>query len=228
MMGFQNCASEHSSKGNSNGSSAAPTPTIDQLLAAYEKAVTSIVNQKCANCHFPDSPEPVPFDNFDPSFLIQSGYVVPGEPQNSPIYLAVLDGLMPHNDDDLTSAEIETLRDWIFTLGDTSGTGGIIGAPGEDAEGGGSGGPTFSGIYATIINTNCTGCHGAAQQSAGVRLDGYARVMDYVDVDNPRASPLFNEINGGFMPTPAGFPQPTRDRYASSILEWIEDGAPNN
>lgn len=220
MMGFQNCASEHSKE--SSGSSA---PTVSQLLNAYEKAIGAFVDERCNPCYFPDTDPAEPFDTFDASYWIQNGHVIPGEPQNSPLYLAAVDGLLPA-DYDLTAAELETLRDWIFTLGDTSGTGGIIVAPGDDPDA--PGGPTFSGIYATVIATNCTGCHGSTQQSAGVRLDSYANVMNYVVLDNPVASPIYAEINGGFMPRPGGFPQPTRDRYADSILEWIQAGAPNN
>ena len=227
MMGFQNCASEHSNKGSSSTSS---TPTVDQLLAGYEAASKAIFAESCASCHSSDSLVTVPFASFETAFLIQNGYIVPGEPQNSPLYLAVLDGLMPHDSQgSLSSAELETLRDWIFTLGDPSGSGGIIAAPGDEGGGGGGPGvPTFSGIFATILSTNCTSCHRAGSASAGVRLDTYAEVMKYVVLSNPRSSPLYSEINGGFMPRPTAFPQPTRDRYAASILEWIEAGAPNN
>ncbi|NQZ02274.1 MAG: hypothetical protein HRT45_16575 [Bdellovibrionales bacterium] len=227
MMGFQNCASEHSSKSANNGSAA---PSVEQLLAGYEAASKAIFAESCNSCHAPDSlVEDVPFDSFETSFLIQNNYIVPGEPQNSPLYLAVLDGLMPHETEALSVTELETLRDWIQILGDPSGSGSIIRAPGDEGDDlDGDTVPTFSGIYSTIIDTHCISCHGPAQQRGGARFDSYSNLMRYIDVDNPRDSRIFIRINRGEMPDPNGFNQPTRGRYANAILEWVEAGAPNN
>lgn len=226
VVGFQNCSGEHSGLNSASG------PSQTQLLAEYEFQASLVLEENCASCHSPNSPEVTNgdvtniTDIMDFAFLYQNGYVVAGEPQNSPLYLAVLDGLMPHDGEPLGSIELDILRDWIVALGDPFGTGGIIAAPGEEPA---DGVVTFTFVYNTIIQPNCVGCHGGANPRNGIALDSYAGVMTQVNFNADddsinRSSPLYQEIRNGNMPPAGSLPR----AQADFILEWIRAGALNN
>lgn len=84
---------------------------------------------------------------------------------------------------------------------------------------------TYSGTVATILNSNCNGCHGgAAAAGAGIKLDTYAAVMTYVT--NKR---LINSMlhNGQASPMPKGGAKLDACTI-NKVNAWINKGAANN
>jgi len=220
VVSFQNCSSQHQ-EGQSVGLN-----SVD--VGVLQSAAVQVLSTNCTSCHSPNSGVVSNIDNIlDVNALLFDGQIIPGEPQNSPIYLDIVDGVMPHNSNDLDPADMDKIRDWILALGDPRINAGVIGTPPPDTSGGGTGGTTatFSQIYATIISPRCVSCHNASRADGGVRLHNYASVFGQVNVSNPQSSPLFNEVNSGTMP-PAG--NPLTPTQVSLILTWIQAGAPNN
>jgi Planctomycete cytochrome C len=94
---------------------------------------------------------------------------------------------------------------------------------------------TFADSVAPVLEHNCTKCHGAEKQKAGLRLDSLAAVLlgsddgEVVRPGDARASELFRRIT--LAPTDDDF-MPSGDRPALSpaeisVLEgWIAAGAP--
>ncbi len=84
---------------------------------------------------------------------------------------------------------------------------------------------TYSGTVATILNSNCNGCHGgAAAAGAGIKLDTYAGVSTWVT--NGR---LLNSMlhNGQASPMPKGGSKLDACTI-NKVNSWITKGAPNN
>lgn len=88
--------------------------------------------------------------------------------------------------------------------------------------------PDYSGKVAPVFAKRCQGCHGAAQQMAGLRVDDVAAMTDRKVVlpGKPDESPLIRRITAnkpGFQMPPAG-PRLT-DEEIAAIREWIQAGA---
>ena len=84
---------------------------------------------------------------------------------------------------------------------------------------------TYSGTVATILNSNCNGCHGGtAAAGAGIKLDTYASVTKWVT--NGR---LLNSMlhNGQASPMPKGGSKLDACTI-NKVSSWITKGAPNN
>ena len=84
---------------------------------------------------------------------------------------------------------------------------------------------TYSGTVATILNSNCNGCHGgAAAAGAGIKLDTYAGVSTWVT--NGR---LLNSMlhNGQASPMPKGGSKLDACTI-NKVSSWITKGAANN
>jgi hypothetical protein len=84
---------------------------------------------------------------------------------------------------------------------------------------------TYSGTVATILNSNCNGCHGGtAAAGAGIKLDTYASVTTWVT--NGR---LLNSMlhNGQASPMPKGGSKLDACTI-NKVSSWITKGAPNN
>lgn len=82
------------------GSSTAPTP----LNGTYPVIQTRILTPYCVRCH----------TNFgEYSSLVSSGYVVPGDPLSSKLYLEVALGEMPKGGPRLSDEQVMAIRDWV-------------------------------------------------------------------------------------------------------------------
>lgn len=102
LLAFQNCSPEHQA-----GSLASQSPQ-----AQISGEAKTILLNKCMSCHGPGANVEI---TPDLEALEASGLIVMGEPQNSNLYLRVIDRIEPPADSgiSLTDAEIETLRQWI-------------------------------------------------------------------------------------------------------------------
>lgn len=82
----------------------------------------------------------------------------------------------------------------------------------------------YSTTVLPIMNTYCTSCHNTASPSAGINLEGYSNVKNYVDNGQ-----LWGSMNHstGFSPMPKGAAKIDACKL-SKLLAWINTGAPNN
>lgn len=216
---FQNCAQVHESSGSSDESSEAAN------VSFYAAQARDVLQSRCVSCHNPSStPLAEPTDILNVDSLILGKFVVPGKPQSSPLYLDVIDGLMPQGGPALSDSEIEILANWIWVLGNPSGNPVIVGT-------GGSGGgavtpataPTFTRVNNEVIIPRCIGCH---QAGSGRSLAGYNAVKAFTTGSNAVGSLLYQEVNSNSMPTAPNAPLTVTQKLL--IFNWITAGALNN
>ena len=94
----------------------APAPSIG--ADGMAQAVSAVVQRKCAQCHGPQvATPPKGFGSVtDAPRLVQSGKVVPGKPEGSPLFQMISSGKMPPpkaRNGALTPEEVEVVRAWI-------------------------------------------------------------------------------------------------------------------
>lgn len=156
VLSFQNCMSSHD-KFSEN---------LVDLNAINNERITAgalgVLQTSCSGCHSPTSTTVTPIpDILDVDALVAADWIVPGEPQNSPVYLAMVDGLMPHNGE-ISASDRQLVRDWIIVLGggDPNATPNAPPAlpPGTPPPGGGPSGTV-------LYNTYCASCHGVGAAS---------------------------------------------------------------
>lgn len=156
-LSFQNCMSSHDVTSDVSSSSLANNERISA-------GALGVLQAKCSWCHNPTSTEVTPIpDILDIEGMTADGWVVPGAPQNSPVYTSIIDGIMPKNGT-LTSTEMDLVRDWIIVLGggdpsanpngNTGGTGGTTTPPPAPQTG------------TILYNTYCASCHGVGTSSS--------------------------------------------------------------
>ena len=80
-----------------------------------------------------------------------------------------------------------------------------------------------------IMNSKCSysGCHAGANAAAGIPLETYAGVKEYIDADKARfISSIFWDGNASNMPK--GASTKMIDCNINTIKAWINSGYPNN
>jgi mono/diheme cytochrome c family protein len=185
----------------------------------YESQAIAILQANCTSCHTSTTGPSNVYDLTDVGHLVSSGLIVPGQPGQSQLYNAISTGAMPPGGA-LPAADVTVIEEWIATNG-----GAVTPTPTPSP-------PTtppavqdtFSNIEATILKTNCTGCHSSSSAAAGYALDSYAGVMKAVNTSSPTSSLIYKETSKGAMP-PSGS---LSSAQISLILQWIQSGAPNN
>lgn len=222
-----NCSSVHEGSQEQQASSF----DSEALLAELTEKSTVILNAKCVSCHNASSTDSELKNVLDIDVLTQGGFIVVGSPQSSPLYLSVVDDIMPSdNIEKLTAGEKETLRDWISALGGNFDT--IIGGGDIDTGGADQGPPgTYTQVRA-ILNARCVNCHGGggsppnltgsyAQLMAGMTRNG----LPVVVARDPGRSRLYASVAGDSMPQNQN---PLTAEQKRQIRTWISAGAPNN
>lgn len=112
LVSFQNCDSEHM-LGSELASSGGPSGYDPGVFAVLQTAALEVLDNRCASCHDGSVGGTTP-DVMDVAGLRASRYIVPGYPQNSPLYLVMVDGRMPQSGPNLAgTVEIQKIRDWI-------------------------------------------------------------------------------------------------------------------
>lgn len=83
---------------------------------------------------------------------------------------------------------------------------------------------TYSESVIPILQENCYECHSIAENTAGITLEGYNNITQYVN-----SGELLGVINHdpSFPPMPQGAPQLV-DCNIAKIEQWVADGAPDN
>jgi hypothetical protein len=83
---------------------------------------------------------------------------------------------------------------------------------------------TYTNTVRPLMTSYCISCHNSSSPSAGVNLEGYSNVKNYVD--NGQLWGTMNHSNG-FSPMPKGTPKLDACSL-SKLLAWINKGALNN
>lgn len=115
LLGFQNCSPEHM-VGGSTGSNSA-TGIDPAVFQALETAATTVLNNRCVSCHNGGVSSNLP-NLADIAQLKSSPYLIKGKPQNSPVYLTMIDATMPpgQNLNNSAPGDVIAVRDWIQAI----------------------------------------------------------------------------------------------------------------
>lgn len=197
----------------------APPKPCDPSKVYFEKDILPILNSSCAmsGCHdVATSADGYQFTTYDGVM----DAIKKGNPSDSKLYKAItetdLSDIMPPPPNvALSSENILKIRTWIEQ-----------GASNETCDNSSAcdtGTVTYSTTIATIMSTNCIGCHNASSASGGFNLSSYAGVKSAVD-----ASKLYESVsqNGAAASMPPSYKLSTCD--INRIKAWIDAGAPNN
>jgi mono/diheme cytochrome c family protein len=212
LIAMSACAPSHSVFEKSNSES-----SLGLMDNAEEQSSLNILNSKCLPCHGPSGSGGLA-NIGDVSTLISGGWIIPGQPNSSPLIEAVTagKGTMPLNGS-LTATEYQTLYDWV--LGSTvtppppptpMPTPTPSPSPSPTA-------PTFTQVSTTILQPLCVGCHTFASSYAGISA--------YVKAGDPSTSLFYTETSSGAMPK--GGPVLTAAQL-QMISDWITAGGLNN
>jgi mono/diheme cytochrome c family protein len=95
-----------------------PTPRIRVSEAEFPQGIREILERRCVSCHTYGDRDPIGWGSaLDLSRMIDSGIVVPGDPNNSRLIDRVaVRADMPYNGARLSGAEVQALRAWIANL----------------------------------------------------------------------------------------------------------------
>jgi len=217
LLAYTNCSSaEHDPSGLDQSS--IDTATV---LKTLRQETNSIFNNKCSSCHNAQTTDNNLKNLFDLSYLVNNNFIHLGLPQTSPLYLQLVDGIMPPTGStDITNYEMTVIRDWIAAEGGIFQT--YIGGTPID----GSGDNGFSAVR-ILLNQNCVNCHKSGGEPP--RLDVDAATLrgsvfqgrPLVVPGNAAASVLFQSLGG--MPT--GNPMGMNSADGIIFRNWINSGA---
>jgi len=149
-----------------------------------------------------------------------------GSPQTSPLYLDIIDQVMPANLPPngtaaaLTAGEIETIREWLLASNINSDvlSGSLPATGGASGGGGGTGTtPSYKSQIAPIISANCASCHGPNAPALTTESD--------ISAEGAEIVAAITSTNAGLL-MPPGAPLPSAD--IALIEAWVNAGAPNN
>ncbi|MCB0343396.1 MAG: hypothetical protein H6626_03165 [Pseudobdellovibrionaceae bacterium] len=219
LLSYQNCAQVFDAD-HREGADNSSLSTDEQLVIVEGKAL-QVLNKNCASCHGPDAAnQPIDILNLDK--MIADGYVVVGEPQSSPLFIEIVDGLMPQNGT-MAPEDKELLRLWILgrnaSEDDLSA---ILAPPAPDT--GGAEAATYQQV-AGLLLIQCGSCHlGAGNAQGGVTLNEFTDVRRYVSPGSPAGSALYNVVARDEMPPN----NPLTPAEKQVIFSWISAGAQNN
>lgn len=213
----QQCSPAHDKNSQSLQSSVA------EQAAFYESEAIKVLTARCLECHSPDSGvQSAISDILDFDTLEADGFIKIGSPQNSPLYIEVVDGFMPPEPaNPLSDSEVEMIRLWLLGENlDTDDLSSILIPP----DPGNTAPPATYSEVATIIRANCANCHLNGNIQGGVTLNTYTQVMRYVVPNSPAGSRLYGEVQRNEMPPN----NPLSATEKQSIYSWVNSGAPNN
>lgn len=206
----------------------------EQLHAApktplFEKDVLPLLQAKCLRCHG-EKAKKAELDLRTRSGILkgsESGPVVlPGKPEDSPLYEMVHGGKMPPGKTDkLAPTEVETIRRWIET-----------GAHFASDQASDSQTTITQHDVIPILLRRCTVCHGPRRQEAGLDLRSRAAMLrggksgPAIVPSKPEESLLLKKIRSGEMPPRRRIVEvsikPIEAAETDLLARWIALGAP--
>ena len=217
LIPFNNCSSSHSDPTSFTG------PSETEILSGLRVQSASVLVAKCATCHNENTTDNNLTNVLDAQWLDNNGFINLGQPQDSYLYLRIIDGTMPPSPaEQLTNFELSVVRDWIAAEGGNFDT--YIGGTPIDGSGGEA--ADFNAVR-QVLNQNCVACHRAGANAPRLDVDAATfRAATYngqplVVPNNANASLLLNSFNR--MPT--GDPLGVNSAAANVVRSWINGGA---
>jgi hypothetical protein len=186
--------------------------------ACFQRDIFPVLQSSCgiAGCHDGTGEEN---EFLATSYNTIMTAVRPRQPNESKLYRVITTGggedkMPPYPYDPLTSAQIDSIYNWIS-----------YGAPNEDcgfvcdtiSE------VTFAGTIWPLIETNCKGCHSGTSPSGNTSLASFSDVSAVAT-----SGTLLGALNGtppNVQMPPSG---PLQDCQIRQVQMWIENGALNN
>ncbi len=185
----------------------------------FEQAVLPLLVSYCATsgCHDAITHEEG-VRLYDYGHIMQ--LVTPGNPNQSDL---MTDGIWENGDDQmppsdqpqLTQAQINTIVTWINQGAQNNS---CVPSACDTVN------VTFSGTIALTLNTFCTGCHGGSSPDGNIDLTTYAGVLPSVN-NGALAGSIQHQSSYASMPPVGSGLSACR---IQQVLNWIEQGAPNN
>ncbi len=218
---YSNCTPQHMV--------GAPLSSINtaEILQSLQNQSTTILSQRCASCHNDNSTNSSLKDILDTQYLITAGYIDPGSPQTSLLYMNVVDKIMPQGGPELSVEDIAVLRDWIAALGGNFDT--FIGAVDGPTTGNTNVIGTFLQVNA-ILQQRCVACHNG-QRRPNLNLPYAQLIAETTAAGLPLISPgeqsnsrLYLSVANNSMPQGS----PLTNTQKEIIRTWVAAGARND
>lgn len=195
------------------------------LEASFTSVRTYILEPKCLGCHTgPSSPEGADLSTYEA--LMNGGWVVPGSPATSRLFLSVTRGNMPKNAPRLSETELGLLENWIVA-GATAGPPSNQPPPEPEPEPEPS--ATWAWVGGVYFKKNCLQCHDGTHEKTKLDLRTHATAMEFsgdvlkaIEADIPELSGVYRSLSEKLMP-PKG-PEASEKELAA-IYQWISEGA---
>ncbi len=197
---------------------------------SFTKDIRPLLQAKCLRCHG-EKVRRAELDLRTLAGILEGGEsgpaVVPGKPDDSPLYEKVHGGAMPPaKKDRLKAAEVETIRRWI-----------AAGAPAGEGD---SSRPVAPEVnqhdVLPILLRRCTVCHGRHRQEGKLDLRTKASMLrggksgPAIVPGKPQASLLIKKTRAGQMPPPTRLVEasvkPIEAGEIDVLTRWIAAGAP--
>ncbi len=180
----------------------------------------AVLGSKCLRCHSGDKPSGGVLIA-DAKQLIDDGLVIPGKPDSSPIYVAVLDDSMPLGAGKLTTREKEAVRDWIAAGAPTK-PGEIPVEPPPDIV---PPAVLFARVQKEVLKPACVRCHSGEKPKGDVLLETYEQLFagddPLVVAGDAEKSYLFQIVRDEIMPPKTKLTAEQMDL----LKRWIQNGA---
>lgn len=174
----------------------------------FKQVMAEVFAPNCISCHRQGG---AIADLTTREAMLDKGWIVPGDPAASQIFMSVVAGRMPKGGPTLEPRLVALLEKWI-----------LDGAPGEDVpiappeEKAG-----YEKLLADVVGPRCAGCHSGAEPAADLDVTDYSQVMGYVVPGNPGESFLYEAVETQYMPPR----KPLSAAQVNEIKQWILDGA---
>lgn len=190
-----------------------PAGKTVQVDSTLHNSAMQILNVNCAGCHQKITSGGLT-NILDVKNLVATGMVKAGDPTQGRLIGAIADNSMPKgNGARVSAADLQTLKNWISALKIVNDVG-QASPPTRPALS-----PTFTGVFANVIQPKCVGCHGPITRYSGKRFDSYSAV-------NSNKGDIQSQCQSGNMPDS---PYPRLDTEELAALKsWISAGALNN
>ena len=203
-----------------------PTPTSTPTATASATATSGGSNNsathnmlltKCGSCH--NGPSYGVFGSMDLNTMISERRVIPGDPENSRLYIRIVDGTMPPGNP-LSLGEISAVHTWIKDELASSVT--TTPTPNLPAD-------SYASLRVNVFLPKCIGCHNNTDKNrlgAGYSMETYTELMKKITPYNVNDSEAWVKSYDKEMP-PSRSNSLTNAELAD-FASWINKGASEN
>lgn len=209
-----------------------------------------VIKPKCLSCHNSDKKSGKTDLSSYESIMSKEGLVKPGSPNDSVLFLILVDNDMPQRPNEpLTTTQKDIVHKWIASGAkekdetqeeesvdpESSYPQGIANPfQTEPTDSKTSNEPKdsqakelgeFDAQVKGLLEKNCVGCHGDKRQASGLDFTSYEKIMakGLVKPGSPDDSKLWTVVRKGIMPPS----NPLQEEIQQKLFTWILEGAKN-